>query len=272
MIPKAWQESAAHGTVDFRQMEGVMATQDSRRASVTARALSILDGFDESHRRRTLTELARHADLPLSTAHRLLAELEALQMLEREPDGAYVIGRKLWQLGTLAPVQRELRDVAIPAMQDLYEATHENVHLAIRQGLSALYIERIHGKRSVGVATRVGRPLPLHATSVGKVLLAYADDEIRAQVLRDLKPVTRYTMIERGRVLRELAGVRRNAYAKSYEEMTLGTSAIAVPVFAATGEVLAALGLVTSSARRDLIRFVPALVVAAATITRALPG
>lgn len=242
------------------------------RSSVTFRAMSILGGFDELHRRRTLSELARAAALPLSTAHRLLAELESLQMVERDADGLYVIGRRLWQLGTLAPVQRELRDVAVPAMQDLYEATHENVHLAIRQGTSALYIERIHGKHSVGVASRVGRPLPLHATGVGKVLLAYADDATREQALRELKTVTRYTMTERGRVLRELANVRRNGYAKSNEEMTLGTCAIAVPVYSQAGEVTAALGLVTSTVRRDLIRFVPALVVAAASITRALPA
>lgn len=242
------------------------------RASVTQRAMSILGGFDDLHRRRSLSDLARAAGLPLSTAHRLLAELESLQMVERDEDGLYVIGRRLWQLGTLAPVQRELRDIAVPAMQDLYEATHENVHLAIRQGTSALYIERIHGKHSVVVASRVGRPLPLHATGVGKVLLAYAEDDVREQALRELKSVTRYTMTERGRVLRELANVRRNGYAKSNEEMTLGTCALAVPIHSPSGNVVAALGLVTSSVRRDLIRLVPALVVAAASISRAIPA
>lgn len=73
--------------------------------------------------------MARRSGLPLTTTHRLLAELTAWQALERRPDGCYVIGRRLWRLGLLAPVQHELRHVALPYLQDLYDATHENVNL-----------------------------------------------------------------------------------------------------------------------------------------------
>lgn len=241
------------------------------RPSVTSRVLSLLDCFDEDHRVLTLTDLARGSGLPLSTAHRLLAELEAWNAVERRRDGTYVVGRRLWQLGTLASVQRELRDLALPPMQDLYEATHENVHLAVRQDTVALFIERIHGKDSVRVLTRVGRPLPLHATGVGKVLLAYAPDPVVRYCLDNLAPVTRYTITESGRMARELNAVRRNGYARAVEEMTLGTFAIAVPVRDQLGDVIAALGVVTSTRRRDLERFVPALKLASATITRGLP-
>ena len=240
------------------------------RPSVTSRVLSLLSGFDSAHPRRSLTELATAAGLPLSTAHRLLAELEQWQAVERLADGSYVVGRRLWQLGTLAPVQRELRAVALPAMQDLYEATHENVQLAVREGEAALYVERIHGRSSVAVATRVGRPLPLHATGVGKVLLAYAPREVVDACLAHLASMTRYTIVERGRLLRELGAVRRNGYARTVEEMTLGTCSLAVPIVSADGEVIAALGLVTSTSRRELPKLVPALMVASATITRAL--
>ena len=152
--------------------------QAAPRASVTARVLALLSGFDEAHPRRSLTDLARHADLPVSTAHRLLRELEDWHAVDRDADGLYCVGRRLWQLGTLAPVQRELREVALPAMQDLYEATHENVQLAVLQGTTALFVERIHGKSSVAVQSRAGRPLPLHTTGVGKVLLAYAPRDV----------------------------------------------------------------------------------------------
>ena len=248
------------------------ASDAPARPSVTARVLGLLSGFDEAHPRMSLTELATLAGLPLSTAHRLLAELEAWDAVERDEEGQYVVGRRLWQLGTLAPVQRQLRTVALPAMQDLYEATHENVHLAVRQGTTALYVERIHGASSVPVATRVGRPLPLHATGVGKVLLAYAPRDVVEACLVSLAPVTRYTIVERGRMQRELTGVRRNGYARSAEEMTLGTYSVGVPIFAPSGDVVAALGLVTSTVRRDVARFAPALRVASATISRNLPA
>lgn len=242
------------------------------RPTVTSRVLGLLSGFDEEHPRMSLTELANAAGLPLSTAHRLLAELAAWDAVERDAEGRYVVGRRLWQLGTLAPVQRQLRTVALPAMQDLYEATHENVQLAVRQELSALYVERIHGKSSVAVVTRVGRPLPLHATGVGKVLLAYASREVLEACLGNLTPVTRYTIVDRARMLRDLAGVRRLGYARTVEEMTLGTCSIAVPIFALSGEVVAALGLVTGTSPRDLVKFAPALRVASATIARNLPA
>jgi len=238
------------------------------RPSVTSRVLAILAAFDEHHPRLTLTELAQAADLPVSTAHRLVGELQAWDAVERDADGRYVVGRRLWKLGTLAPVARELREASLPAMQDLYEATHENVQIAVREGATALYVERIHGTSSVPVLSRPGVPLPLHATGVGKVLLAYAPREVVEECVENLKPITRYTITERGRMLRELASVRRLGYARTVEEMGYGTCSLAVPVLGPGDEVVASLALVTRTVRQDLVKFVPALQVAAASITR----
>lgn len=246
-----------------------MAT-DGAPPSVAARVLAVLSAFDEAHSALTLTDLARRSGLALSTTHRLLAELERWQAVERDDKGTYTIGRRLWQLGMLAPVARELREVALPPMQDLYVATQENVTLAVLSGTSALYVERIHGKASVPVESRPGRPLPLHATGVGKVLLAYAPEPLREQCLAELRAVTAHTVVDPDRMRRELAAVRRNGYARSAEEMTLGTAALAVPVLGPQQEVIAALGLVTRTVRRDLARLLPALRVAAAAISRNL--
>ena len=240
--------------------------------SVTSRALAILGAFDQAHPQLSLTEVAERTGLPLSTAHRLVAELADWGALERASDQRYYIGRRLWQLGTLAPVHRGLRDIALPPMQDVYSITRENVHLAVRSGTTALYIERIYGAASVKIVSRPGSHLPMHATGVGKVLLAYAPDDVRAQVLSALTPVTRYTITERGRLSRELAGVRRHGYASTAEEMTMGTCSVAVPVADREGRVVAALGLVARNLRRDLVQHVPVLRVAAAAIGRAIPS
>lgn len=240
------------------------------RPTVTSRVCALLAAFDDERARQTLTELAHTAGLPVSTAHRLLLELQEWGAVDRDPDGRYCVGRRLWQLGVLAPVHRELREMALPAMLDLYEATHENVHLAVREGTTALYVERLHGKSSVPLASRAGVPLPLHATGVGKVLLAWADPQVREQCLAELRLMTRYTIRERGRMLRDLANVRRSGYARTVEEMTLGTWSVAVPVFDPDGELTASLGLVTRTVRRELEKYVPALHVAAAAISRAL--
>lgn len=241
---------------------------EQARPSVTSRVLAILAAFDEHRPRLTLSQIAVAADLPVSTAHRLVGELESWDALERDPDGRYVIGRRLWKVGTLAPVARELRQASLPAMQDMYEATHENVQLAVREGRKALYVETIRGKASVPVLSRPGVPLPLHATGVGKVLLAHAPREVVEECLDELTPITRYTITERGRLLRELAAVRRLGYARTVEEMGYGTCSLAVPVVGSDGEVIASLGLVTRTVRRDLVKFAPALHVASASISR----
>ena len=238
--------------------------------SVSKRLLAVLGCFDVRHPRLTLTDIARRAELPLSTAHRLTAELVAWGALDRDDAGSYAVGRRLWDLGLLAPVQRGLREVAAPHLQDIHAATRETVHFAVRDGNRALYLERISGNRSVRVVSHVGARLPLHTTGVGKVLLAHAPDVVVTEVLEQLTRETRYSVIEPSRLVRQLAEVRRRGYARTAEEMTLGTCSVAVPVLGPGGDVVAAVGIVVPSTHRNLPRLVPALRVAAAAIGRQL--
>ena len=238
--------------------------------SVTSRALSVLGAFDDAHSRLTLSQIARRAGLALTTTHRLLGELTAWQALERRDDGSYVIGRRLWHLGLLAPVQLELRQAALPYLQDLYDATRENVQLAVREGSHALYVERLSGRASVPIRSRVGVHLPLHATGVGKVLLAHASADLVDAVLADLAAVTPHTVTDPVRLRRELADVRTRGYATTAHEMTVGTSSVAAPVADPSGQVVAALSLVTTARRSDLARLAPAVRVAAGAVTRRL--
>ena len=238
-------------------------------ASVTARALALLGAFDEQHRRLTLTELAARAGLPLPTAHRLVGELAAWGALSRTPSGEYVVGRRLWDLGLLAPVQTGLRQVASPFLHDIYAATLATVHLAVRDGTEVLYLDRLAGHTSVPVVSRVGTRLPMHATGVGKVLLAHAPPEVQAAVLADLPRITAYTVTQPGLLRRQLARAVRDGYATTTEEMSLGACSVAVPI--RRGEdVVAALGIVVPGFRSDRPRLVAALQVAAQGVGRVL--
>jgi len=243
--------------------------------SVTSRALGVLEAFDTDHPRLTLSEVAERSGTPLTTTHRLLADLAAWGALARRPDGRYEIGRKLWDLGLLAPVQLELRQVAAPFLLDVHTATGDTVHLAVRERTKALYVERISGRESVPVVSQVGTRLPLHATGVGKVLLASAPDDVVQQVLRCPSRETRHTVVDPRRLSRELTEVRRRGWARTAEEMTLGAASVAVPVTVErpTGTVVvAALGIVVPAHRRDVARLAPVLQVAARGIGRALRG
>jgi DNA-binding IclR family transcriptional regulator len=255
-----------------RKSEVVPVSGGSAEAgrSVTSRVLALLAAFDHRHTRLTLSQLARRSGLPLTTTHRLVAELVEWQALARDADGHYVIGRRLWQLGLLAPVNRDLRELALPYLQDVHAVTRQTVHLAVREGTAALYVERLLGSGSAKVVSQMGSYLPLHATGVGKVLLAWAPDEVQARALADPEQVTSRTVVDPVAIRRELTAVRRDGYARTAEEMTLGTRSLAVPVSNSRGEVVAALGVVVDTAHRELLRLVPVLQVAAGAISRRL--
>jgi DNA-binding IclR family transcriptional regulator len=244
-------------------------------ASVVSRALGLLYAFDERHRRLTLTELATRARLPLPTAHRLVGDLVAGGALVRGEDGRYAVGRRLWDVGLLAPVQTGLQQVASPFLNDIHATTRATVHLAIRDGLQVLYVDRLSGRASVPVVSQVGSRLPLHATGVGKVLLAHAPDAVVDDVLaRPLERLTPYTVIQPGRLRQQLDQVRRDGFATTVEEMTLGACSIAVPITRSAGSeeerVVAALGIVVPSLKRERTRLLTALQVAAQGIGRSL--
>ncbi|TLH64025.1 IclR family transcriptional regulator [Mycolicibacterium phocaicum] len=238
-------------------------------ASVASRTLSLLGAFDARHRRLTLTEMARRADLPVPTAYRLVNELQQWGALSRTSSGDYVIGRRLWDVGLLAPMQTGLREVASPFLHDLYGATLATVHLAVREGNQALYLDRLAGHASVPVVSKIGSRLPLHATGVGKVLLAHAPAELQSEVLGHLKRITPHTVVHAGVLKGQLARVHRDGYATTVEEMTLGACSVAVPVFR-DDTVVASLGLVVPNLKRDKLRLVAALNVASQGISRSL--
>jgi len=240
--------------------------------SVASRLLAVLAAFDSGHQQLQLSQIARRAGLPLTTAHRLVAELHAWGGLVRGGDGRYEVGRRLWDIGILAGVQRDLREAALPYLQDLHGSTGETVHLAVRDGLHALYVERVVGRTSARVLSRTGTRLPLHATAVGKVLLAHAPEEVARAALAGPARVTAWTITEPGRLAREIEQGRRRGYARTSQEMTPGAWSVAVPVSAPDGTVVAALGVVVASPSRELTRLVPALRVAASGIGRALPA
>lgn len=239
--------------------------------SVVSRALALLYAFDDRHRRLRLTDLARRTGLPLATVHRLAAELVAGGALVRRPNGEYVVGRRLWDVGLLAPVQTELRQVALPFLTDIHAATGATVHLAVRDRTQVLYLERLSGLTSVPVVSRAGSRLPMHATGVGKVLLAHASPAVLEDVLANLSRVTPYTVTDPGRLHSQLARVRSEGFATTVEEMTLGACSVAVPVRGRDGEVVAAVGVVLPRHRRERSRLVTALQVAAQGIGRSLP-
>ncbi|WFE20600.1 IclR family transcriptional regulator [Solwaraspora sp. WMMD937] len=249
-----------------------MGTQPGR--SVTSKVLALLAAFSPADPALTLSELARRAGLPVPTAHRRVAELVGWGALERGADGRYRIGLRLWEVGSLAPRGLGLRELALPVMEDLYEVTHENVQLAVRQDLELVFVERIAGRHAVPVLTRVGGRFALHATGVGLVLLAHAPVPVQEQVLgAALERYTERTVTDPAALRRQLAGVRRAGYAVSDRQVTMDALSVAAPITGPEG-VMAAISLVVAHDRADPVALAPLVQAAGRAISRAVarPG
>lgn len=225
--------------------------------TVTSKTLALLGAFESGPTAQSLSQLAEHADLPLPTAHRLVGELLSWGALERDEQGRYSVGLRLWTVAQNAG--RHLRETARPHLQDLFSLTHETAHIAIRDGDEALYIDRIYGSARVPRASRVGGRLPLHATAVGKVLLAHEEDWVRdAYLAHRLEAATPHTHVNPGRLAAELRAVRDQGYATTQEEVREGSCSIAVPVRIEPHP--AAIGLVMlSTGAASMTRHLPTL-------------
>lgn len=247
-----------------------MAGGGAPGASVLGRAIALLRAIDEDDDAVTLAELGRRTGLPRSTVHRLAAELIALGMLDRTSDGSVTLGAGLWELGELAPLSLRLRERALPHLQTLYEATGENVQLAVLSGTEALYIARVTGTTSIPTITRMGGRLPLHTTGVGMALLAGQDEPWLTEFFRTpLSRETAFSITDEPRLRRELDRIRERGYATTRQEMTLGNVSIAAILPPLEGLPPAAVGVVTHIARADEGRIAPLVIRMAAAISAA---
>lgn len=239
--------------------------------SVLGRAFRILGAFTCDRPSLTLSEVSRRTDIPLATVHRLINQLVDNAALVRNPDGTYEFGVRMWEMGALAPRAHGLRQVALPFLEDLYEATHQNVQLVVREGLQALCIERIAGHRSVSVLSRAGGRLPLHASSGGLVVLAHSGSTVIDRVaVMELEQFTADTIVDKAQLLHTLEVIRRDGYVVCREHLSVGSVSVAAPIRAANGTVAAAISVILDK-RIDPTPLIPALRAAANGISRRLP-
>jgi DNA-binding IclR family transcriptional regulator len=239
--------------------------------SVISKVASVFEAFTSGAPRLSLKQLAEGTGIPQSTTYRLASELVAWGGLERVEGGGYQIGLRLWEIGALAVRGENLREIALPFMQDLFDATRENVYLAVLDGTEALYIEKITGRGASRAVSRPGGRLPLHATGVGKVLLAYGPDDLLADVLANgLTRYTTRTIVLPGHLRRALTKVRHEGVAFANEEMSTGSVSVASPVLASPGSAIAALAIVVRANRSGLRRLAPAVQATANSLSRIL--
>jgi IclR family acetate operon transcriptional repressor len=203
--------------------------QEFQSSPSVDRAAQLLTLVLDAEGERALGDLAAAAELPKSTASRLLSALERRGLVEQDgARGAFRAGPVVAGYAGRARAQR------------LSEATGETINLAVAGADGVAHIAQVDGRHFVGTTQWTGRRVPYHCSANGKVLLAYKAATMPAGAL---EPLTSRTIVDRRVLDAELDAIRRDGHATAIDELELGLSAMAAPVFDASGRVVAALSV-----------------------------
>lgn len=211
-----------------------------------SRALAILSCFTDQTPVLRVTDICNRLDLTPSLVSRVLTTLEYEGFVERDEDtGFYRLGRMILTLGGVALNANRLRMEAMGDMQQVSTILGLGVNLAVLDQDSIFYLAHVEPPETPRRYTLIGRHNPLHATGMGKVLLAHLPDEARAETIQriDLHPYSVHTIIDPGQLEDELKQVRAQGWALEMEELALGRACISSPIRDQTGEVVAALSI-----------------------------
>jgi IclR family transcriptional regulator, acetate operon repressor len=231
----------AHGDLYRSLMVNSRPGRDNSVHSVD-RAISILQVLAR-HEAAGVTEIATELNMHKSTVSRLLTTLEARGLVEQSFNrGRYRLGYGVVQLAAGATKKHDLSLISRPICQDLAETVGETVNVAVNDGRSVVSIDQVIGSSTVTTVNWVGQRTPMHATSAGKVFLAYMPpQEVKASLAGGLERYTEHTIVDARILLQQLEDVRVQGYAQTLEEHEVGLAAVAAPIRALDDQVIAAL-------------------------------
>lgn len=235
-----------------------MKAQPKRNYSITSlqRGLKLLTLFSKAEGGLTATQVVKLSELPISTVHRFLVNLESTGFLNCDGDGSYHLGTACFSLGQSALRRLDIRRLSLPYLQELNRTTRETVHLTVRHELLVVYVEKLDSPEPLRIFSRIGAAVPLHCTAVGKVMLAYMPPEEQAAALAQLE-IKRRTQNTIGNVQdlqAHVQRVRRSGYACDLEENELHIRCLAAPIWDHAGNVNASLSITGPVVRMSMTR------------------
>jgi DNA-binding IclR family transcriptional regulator len=222
-----------------------MAMIEESPSVAVERALGMLEAIAQEPEGLSNAEISRKLQIPKSSASYILRTLVQRSYLNRDPQtGKYRVGLKILSLSRGALSGLDVREVALPIMRHLMEKTNLTCHLAILDGPEAVYIEKVEPQGFIKMDTWVGRRMRVHATSVGKALVAYIPQDRLEKILSSgMEKRTSKTITTVPRFLKELDRVRAQGYAVDDEENNMGARCLGAPIFNQMGTIEASLGL-----------------------------
>lgn len=245
--------------------------------STVSNAARVLKAFLDGEGELGVSELSRRLGLGKSSIHRVLTTLVAEGLLVHDPTTrTYRLSLVLCELGEAAKANVNLHTAATPVLEELRNATGETVQVAVLDGTEVVYVERLESSHTLRLFTQIGRRMPAHATSTGKLLLAFLPEEQREAFLEEAQPLqarTPYTITDPDALRSDLACIRRRGWSENAQESEVGVASVGFPIRDAGGHVVAAVSIAGPVMRLDgesLRRFAGVGVEGAKAISRRL--
>ena len=210
----------------------------------------------------TVSEVNQQLKIPKSSAYAILQTLKSRGYVHKDEFDRYSLSLKLFSLGSQLIAGIDLRRSTYPLLKELAEKAQITAHLGVLEGQRAVYIEKIEVIGSIRLRTEVGRSLPLHATAIGKALLAFLPEEEIDRILKTLPlpALTPKTITSAAALKKELARVQALGYSVNNEENEAETRALAAPIFGTDGRPIAAINLAATTLQlrsKDISRLGP---------------
>ena len=219
------------------------------------KTFAVLEHFTVDKPNWSITELTKVLDSNKSTIYRFLSDMKNLGVIHQNADtGKYSFGLKLFELGNRVQIQSTFIDKTHPVLVEVAKSITETVHIAIIKNRQIFYIDKVESPLGLKISTDIGSSNPLHATSLGKVLLAFSyanyDNLIKENIIsNNLKALTEHTITNPQKLIEELKKIRKQKYAIDYEEFELGLICVGVPIFNQKNEIVASLSAAGPSSR-----------------------
>lgn len=216
-----------------------------------AKAFQILDYFSTDIEELGVTELAHKMSTNKSAVYRMLATMDALNVIQQNPDnGKYRLGLKLFELGQKVPINKNFIAKAKPHMEALAKQAGETAHLAIYKNNKVYFLDKVVGRHDLQINSQIGSEKALHCTALGKIMLAFAETNYKAIIKNSvLQQVTKHTITTPEKLIHEIETIKTQGFAFDLEENEIGLVCVAVPVFNNQGQFIAAISTSGPSAR-----------------------
>ena len=233
-----------------------LSARRSYSISSVQRCLQLLRLFGQTATGLMPAEVAKLSGLPTSTVYRFLANLETAGFLTCGDSGRYSLDVAYFSVGQFALLHLDSRRLSLPYLKALNEHTRETVHLLVRQGMRAVYVEKLDSPQLPATVSRVGVSVPMYCTAVGKVLLAYLPPDEFARLLRQIEPRSRtaHTISSIEELRKQVERVRRCGYSFDLQENEPQIRCVAAPIWDHAGNVNASLSVSGPAKRMPMAR------------------